>query len=239
MTTAPLIFCAVDTPDLDRALSLARVVSTVTGGVKLGLEFFNAQGPQGVKTVREACPDAPLFLDLKYHDIPNTVAQAVRAAVRLEPTFLNVHAGGGYDMMKAAQDAARDEAAAFGVEPPQMLAVTILTSLDERTLEEVGQGKNLRDQVVRLARLAQKAGLAGVVCSSHEISVLRQECGPDFVLMVPGIRPAGSSADDQKRIMTPAEAIGAGASHLVIGRPITQAANPGEAAKAILASIAP
>ncbi len=237
MTGTPRIFCAIDTSDLDRALSLARSISTVTGSIKLGLEFFNAQGPQGIKTVMEACPDVPLFLDLKFHDIPNTVARSVRAAVRLEPSFLNVHASGGFEMMKAAVEAAQDEAANFGVAVPKLLAVTVLTSLDERTLDEVGQGSKVRDQVIRLALLAKKAGMAGVVCSSHEISVLRKECGPNFILMVPGIRPAGSDIGDQKRVMTPADAIKKGATYLVIGRPITEAANPGAAAKAIMASI--
>ena len=238
MNDLPVLFCAIDTPDIDRALALSYAIARVSGSIKLGLEFFNAQGPMGVRSITDACPDLPLFLDLKYHDIPNTVAQAVRAAVHLQPAYLNVHASGGLEMMRAAQQAAVDEADKIGVKAPRMLAVTVLTSMDDATLDSVGQSRPAQDQVLRLAHLTQQAGLAGVVCSSHEVAVLRKECGDDFVLMVPGIRPEGGAVGDQKRVMTPVQAMQAGATHLVVGRPITGAPDPAAAAAAILASIA-
>ncbi|HEY8191169.1 MAG TPA: orotidine-5'-phosphate decarboxylase [Alphaproteobacteria bacterium] len=231
----PLIFCAVDTPDIERAKNLAGVLARTGCGLKLGLEFFSTNGPQGVRAVTGAYPDLPLFLDLKFHDIPNTVAQAVRSAVQLRPAHLNVHAAGGAAMMKAAYDAAGDEAARHGMEAPRLLAVTVLTSMDEAALDETGQAGPAAVQVERLALLTKNgAGLDGVVCSAHEIETLRRACGPDFILMVPGIRPAGSATQDQKRTMTPAQAVKAGATHLVIGRPITGAADPEAAIHAIL-----
>lgn len=235
----PLIFCAVDTPDIGRAKNLAGILTRTGCGLKLGLEFFSANGPQGVRAVTGTYPELPLFLDLKFHDIPNTVAQAVRAAVQLRPAYLNVHAAGGAAMMKAAYDAAGDEAARHGMEAPRLLAVTVLTSMDEAALGETGQHGPPVLQVERLALLTKNgAGLDGVVCSAHEIEMLRRACGQDFVLMVPGIRPAGSAAQDQKRTMTPAQAVAAGATHLVIGRPITQAPDPETAIRAILDEIA-
>lgn len=238
MASSSRIFCAIDTPDVGKARALAGALAPVTGAIKLGLEFFNANGPQGVGEVLAAAPGAPLFLDLKFHDIPNTVAGAVRAAVRLGPAYLNVHAAGGAEMMRAAADAARDAAAQAGIAAPVLLGVTVLTSLDDAALGAVGQQGPASDQVRRLAALAQESGLGGVVCSAHEIAALRAACGPDFVLMVPGIRPAGSAVGDQKRVMTPRAAIEAGATHLVIGRPITGAADPAAAAREILDSLA-
>lgn len=232
----PEIFCALDTTDIERARGLAGSLSSVCG-LKLGLEFFNAHGPQGVRAVMESAPDGVLFLDLKFHDIPNTVAGAVRAAVALRPMYLNVHASGGAEMMRAAVEAAQGESARLGIPSPKLLAVTVLTSLDDSGLEAVGQAPPASDQVRRLADLAQRSGLDGVVCSAHEIAALRAACGPDFVLMVPGIRPVGADSGDQKRVMTPPAAMQAGASHLVIGRPITGAADPTEAARGILRSI--
>ncbi len=221
----PAIYCAVDNPDLATAKALVAQIVPAGCGVKLGMEFFNANGPQGVRAIMESAPGASIFLDLKYHDIPNTVAGAVRAASALGVDYLNVHAAGGLEMMRAAKDAC-----APGT---KLLAVTVLTSLDDANLRSVGQSTPAADQVKRLALLTQEAGLDGVVCSSHEIKVLRDSCGPDFILMVPGIRPAGADVGDQKRIMTPADAMGQGATHLVIGRPITQAPDPAQAAKAI------
>lgn len=234
----PVIFCAVDTTDLEKAKTIAGQISGAGCGIKLGLEFFNSNGPQGVQAVIESYPDVPVFLDLKYHDIPNTVAGAVRAATGLGVAYLNVHASGGYDMMRAAKDAAEEEAKRLGITPPRLLAVTILTSLDEDALLAVGYQGNIGDRVVQMAQLTQKAGLDGVVCSALEISKIRAACGNNFVLMVPGIRPAGSAVGDQKRVMTPAQAITEGATHLVIGRPITQAENPAEKAREIIESIA-
>jgi len=230
------IFAAIDTPDRDRARDLAQRVGDAVGGIKLGLEFFNAHGPEGVRDV--ASGHENLFLDLKYHDIPNTVAGAVRAAVRLRPMILNVHAAGGPAMMQAARQAAAEEAARLGVRRPLVLAVTVLTSLDDGDLEAVGQSGPIGGQVVRLARLARDCGLDGVVCSPLEIVATREACGPDFTLVVPGIRPAGAAAGDQKRIMTPAEALAAGADWLVIGRPITGAPDPAAAARRISADLA-
>lgn len=229
MRQEPVIFAAIDTNDLEHAKDLMFAIAPVTSGIKLGLEFFNAFGPQGVEIMLAEKPDAQLFLDLKFHDIPNTVAGAVKAITsRLKPAYINVHAAGGEDMMKAAKAACPSTT--------KMLAVTVLTSLDDTALSAVGQGSSSA-QVKKLAKLAQECGLDGVVCSAHEIDMLRKECGPGFILMVPGIRPEGSSADDQKRIMTPKLALEKGASHLVIGRPITAAPDPAQAAKDILSSL--
>lgn len=230
MTSDPLVYCAVDTADLERACMLAAQIGPVTGGVKLGLEFFNAHGPQGVERVLAAAPGIFLFLDLKFHDIPNTVAGAVRSICsRFSPAYLNVHASGGAEMMRAAKDAC-----GAGT---KLLAVTLLTSLDEAAIEAVGYRGDVSARVEQLARLAQGAGLDGVVCSAHEIKVLRAACGPDFALMVPGIRPEGTAKGDQKRVMTPKQALAEGANHLVIGRPITGADNPAQAAQEILGSL--
>lgn len=233
----PKIFCAVDTHDLNVALRLAGQMHNAGVGLKLGLEFFNAQGPEGVRTITSAYPDLKIFLDLKFHDIPNTVAGAVRAVTALGPTFINVHAAGGLMMMKAARQAMQEMAAKLSTRPPRLLGVTMLTSLDEWTLAIIGFQAGLKDRVVQLGRLAREAGLDGVVCSAHEIEVLRRACGTDFLLMVPGIRPEGAAADDQRRVMTPQQAVTAGANHLVIGRPITGAVDPESAARAILAEI--
>ncbi|MCC7305335.1 MAG: orotidine-5'-phosphate decarboxylase [Alphaproteobacteria bacterium] len=220
------IYTAIDTPDPGRALELSKALASLTG-IKLGLEFFSSRGPQGIEKIMQACPGAEFFLDLKYHDIPNTVAGAVKAISHsLKPAYLNVHASGGSEMLRAAKEACHPAT--------KLLAVTVLTSMDEDSLNAVGQGTFPFDQVQRLALLAKESGLDGVVCSAHEIEMLRRECGPDFILMVPGIRPAGSDAGDQKRVMTPQQAMKAGATHLVIGRPITQSKDPAAAAKAIL-----
>ncbi|AEP08489.1 orotidine-5'-phosphate decarboxylase [Micavibrio aeruginosavorus] len=235
--TQPIIFCAIDTPDLDHAKHLVAAIGPVTGGIKLGLEFFCTHGPDGIRRVMDEAPNAALFLDLKFHDIPNTVAAALRTATRTRPAFVNVHASGGADMMRAGHDALMDEAAKCAITPPRLLAVTILTSLDAPSLSAVGQGDDVAAQVIRLATLTKESGLDGVVCSAHEIAPLRAALGPDFTLMVPGIRPAGSDAGDQKRTMAPDEALHAGASHLVIGRPITGAADPAAAARTILATL--
>ncbi len=229
---ASRIFCAVDTTDVASARALAAQVNGSVGGIKLGLEFFIAQGPAGVRAViGEDGP--PLFLDLKLHDIPNTVASGIRAALPLKPAFMTIHTSGGGAMMRAAADAA----ASGGADRPKILAVTVLTSLDEGDLHTVGQATPVADQVKRLARLAQDSGVDGVVCSPAEVAMLRAACGPDFILMVPGIRPVWSATNDQKRFMTPAEAVAAGADHLVIGRPITAAADPAAAARRIVAEI--
>jgi len=225
------VYVALDTDDLDRAKSLAKTVGPVTGGLKLGMEFINTFGPQGIEAVKNACPDAALFIDLKFHDIPNTVAKAVKTvSENFNPAYLNVHAAGGLEMMQRARSAC--------AKGTSLLAVTILTSLDIKALKSIGyKGDDVSESVVRLAQLTEKAGLDGVVCSAHEIELLRHACKKDFKLMVPGIRPAGAAKGDQVRVMTPKQAIERGATHLVIGRPITQAADPAKAAADILAEL--
>lgn len=230
------VFCAADTDTLDKAIALTRQIRGLVGGIKLGLEFFGACGPAGVAAVvREGMP---VFLDLKLYDIPNTVAHAVRTLTPLGVDFMTLHASGGPTMLKAAADAARDAAAKAGVKRPRLLAVTVLTSMDRSDLEATGILADPADQVLRLARMARDAGADGVVCSAHEIAALRTALGRDFILMVPGIRPSGADIGDQKRVMTPAAAVAAGADHLVIGRPITAAADPAAAARAIAEELA-
>ncbi len=226
MTAHNPVFCAIDTLDLTKAQSLATQVKDHVYGLKLGLEFFLANGAAGYRMLAS---DAPIFLDLKLHDIPNTVAGAVTSTLPLKPAFLTVHTTGGPTMMRAASDAA----AKAGYERPKLLGVTVLTSLDATDLTAVGQDSDTTRQVIRLAKLAKSSGLDGVICSPEEVKVLRQELGSDFVLMVPGIRPSWAGANDQKRVMTPREAVAAGATYLVIGRPITGADNPGDAAKLV------
>ena len=224
------IFCAIDTNNISHAKDLISAISTTGIGIKLGLEFFNHFGSTGVEDAMSVAPDSPLFLDLKFHDIPNTVAGAVHAVShRLKPTYLNVHAAGGLEMMKQAKNSCHSET--------KLLAVTVLTSLDDEALTQIGQKTPAQDQVLTLAKLTQKAGLDGVVCSSKEIETLRNTCGKGFTLMTPGIRPAGAALDDQKRVMTPKQALDLGANHLVIGRPITKADNPVKAAQDILESL--
>jgi len=234
----PPVFCAIDTTDIDHAMALAAAMQKAGCGIKLGLEFFNANGPDGVKEIKNFYEELPLFLDLKYHDIPNTVAGAMRAIAPLGVEFINVHAAGGFEMMLRGADTLREEADKFGANIPKVLAVTILTSLDEEALQHCGFQPGLEERVQQLALLTKKAGLDGVVCSAREIESLRAVCGDSFCLMVPGIRPAGSDQGDQKRVMTPEMALQKGASHLVIGRPITQAEDPCTAASTILESIA-
>lgn len=225
------IYCALDVPTRDAALALAKRLGLAVGGLKLGLEFFCGQGPEGVRAL--AATGLPVFLDLKLHDIPNTVASAVRALAPLGVSLVNVHAGGGPAMMRAAAEAAAEA----GEKRPKVLAVTVLTSLDAADLDAVGVPSPPRDQVLRLATLARASGLDGVVCSAKEIAAVRAACGPDFLVVVPGIRPAGSAAGDQKRMATPEQAMADGADILVIGRPITGAQDPQAAARAILASL--
>ncbi len=228
------ILLALDTPDTKSAKALREELEGVVGGFKIGKEFFTGQGPQGV---RAALGDAPLFLDLKFHDIPNTVAGALRSAAPLRPMIVNVHASGGPAMMRAAGEAARKAARELGTPPPLVIAVTILTSLDDEDLKAVGYIGPVGELAEHLARLAADCGLDGVVCSPHEITRIKKACGSNFKLVVPGIRPAWAASGDQKRIMTPGEAIEKGADFLVIGRPITGASKPREAAERILDEI--
>lgn len=226
LSTNP-VFVALDTRSADQALAWANAVRPHVGGVKLGLEFFNSNGPDGVRRIVDL--GLPVFLDLKFHDIPNTVAGAVRAVAGLGAALVNVHASGGPAMLTAAAEAAAET----GADRPLVIAVTVLTSLDDDDLTKIGQMGPPATQVERLARLTQSCGLDGVVCSPAEIAALRAACGSDFRLIVPGIRPSWASAGDQKRIMTPREARDLGADILVIGRPITGADNPTAAAARI------
>ena len=220
MTPNERILVALDTTDLTRATELAGRLNRYVGGIKLGKEFFTANGQQGVRQV--ISEGQPLFLDLKFHDIPNTVAKAVRSASHLRPFMLNVHASGGRAMMEAAASANKETCGSSCT----LLAVTLLTSLSNCDLKEIGMKADVGEQVVRLARLAQDCGMNGVVCSPLEISMLREACGEDFILVVPGIRPIWASEDDQKRFSTPSEAIIQGADYIVVGRPITGADDP-------------
>lgn len=225
------ILCALDTTSVSDAADLARELGPHVGGVKLGLEFFGANGPEGFKEIAKA--DQNIFLDLKLHDIPNTVAKAVHSLMPLRPKIMTIHTAGGPAMMRAAADAATEAAKNVGCDRPIIVGVTILTSLDNEDMTAIGYQNKVSMQVVKLARLAKESGLDGVVCSSHEIKLIKESCGQDFKLVVPGIRPAGSAIGDQKRTMTPAEAVALGADYLVIGRPITKDDNPAEAAKKI------
>ncbi len=223
------IICAIDTKDVQAAKNVVQSVQNSVGAIKLGLEFFTANGAAGVNTV---AGDTPLFLDLKFHDIPNTVAGAIRSTAGINAFMLTIHTQGGKAMMQAAAKAAQDLP-----NKPMIIGVTILTSMAQEDLEDIGLKNSVSEQVKKLANLAQESGLAGVVCSPHEIEILRAQCGKDFKLIVPGIRPEGSSAGDQKRIMTPKEAISRGADYLVIGRPITEAKSPASMAMSIMGGL--
>ena len=212
------IFVAVDTPDMSRAQSLASAVRDHAGGLKLGLEFFSANGPDGVARLSDI--GLPVFLDLKLHDIPNTVAKAVEALAPLRPALLTVHAAGGKAMLAAAKAAAGPET--------RVVAVTLLTSLDQSDLAATGVQSSPAEQVERLARLAREPGVDGIVCSGAEVGAAR-DAWSEGLLVVPGVRPAGGEVGDQKRVVTPRQALDSGASILVIGRPITGAADPARA----------
>jgi orotidine-5'-phosphate decarboxylase len=224
------IIVALDVPDAEAALNLARQLAPAVGAFKIGKELFVSAGPDVVRAIRDE--GGAVFLDLKFHDIPNTVARAVAAAARLDVAMLTIHASGGRDMMVAAEAAAQEMD-----NPPLVLGVTVLTSMDSNDLSEIGLAEDPAAQVERLAQLAAEAGLRGLVCSPREISTLRKVLPREVQLVTPGIRPKGSDADDQKRTLTPAEAIAAGADWLVIGRPITAAKDPRAAATEILESL--
>jgi orotidine-5'-phosphate decarboxylase len=228
------LLVALDVETGERAMELAAALRGVAGGFKVGNRLFTSEGPELVHKLVDA--GARVFLDLKYHDIPNTVAQAVEAAVHTGAWMINVHASGGSAMMQAAARAARDTSAKLGRPSPVMIAVTVLTSMDHEALRAVGVERPVLDQVLALARMAQLAGLQGVVASAQETPAIREACGPDFQIVTPGIRgaSAGTERNDQSRTMGPADAIRAGASYIVVGRPIIAAQDPRAAAEAIV-----
>lgn len=223
----PKLIVALDVPALGQAQKLVETLSPVVEYFKIGKELFTSEGPAVVKMAHDH--GAKVFLDLKFLDIPNTVAGAVRSAAKLGVWMVNVHASGGAAMM---QEAAK--AAAAAPKPPIVIGVTVLTSMNEESLREIGVNAAVGEQVVRLARLAKTSGLGGVVASAQEATMLRRSFGKDFMIVTPGVRPAGADADDQKRVLTPKAAIAAGADCLVVGRPITESPDPRAAAEAIL-----
>ena len=229
------IIAALDVPTAEQALKLADQLAPAVGAFKIGSELFTSAGPDIVRRIRAT--GASVFLDLKFHDIPNTVAKAVTAAVQLDVQMLTVHTSGGFEMLRAAEKAVEEIAWKLGRIPPLVLGVTVLTSLDAGALREVGLDVNVEYQVRRLATVAVKAGLRGLVCSPQEVVKLRQILPPSMQLVTPGIRTGAEKADDQKRTLTPKEAMTAGANWLVIGRPIYAAENPRVAAETILESL--
>jgi len=226
MTT---LISALDVPEMETALTMVDKFGEEVQWYKVGKQIFTKFGPEIVRSLKSR--GKKVFLDLKFHDIPNTVAQAIRSAASIGADIVNVHASGGPAMLTSAAQAARET----GV---TVIAVTVLTSLDENELRAIGLQATPAEQVVRLAKLTKDCGLAGVVCSPKEITLVREACGRDFLTVVPGIRPAGAAAGDQKRIMTPAEAAKAGADYIVVGRPILQADDPQGAARAVNAELA-
>lgn len=223
--TSP-IYVAIDTPDIEAAKAIVAKVKGHVGGIKLGLEFFSANGRAGIRDM--AALGLPIFLDLKLHDIPNTVAKAVQALRPLKPAILTIHAAGGRAMMEDAKAAAP--------EGTKVVAVTVLTSLDASDLDAIGVNGNSHTQVERLTRLAMESGLDGVVCSGNEVAAAKK-IWPRGFFVVPGVRPVHGSVGDQKRVVTPRQALDSGASIIVVGRPITQADNPCDAARAIEATL--
>lgn len=230
MKADPKIIVALDYPDSQPALDLVNQLDPELCRLKVGKELFTSAGPQLVVDLQDK--GFEIFLDLKFHDIPNTVAKACEAAAQLGVWMVNVHALGGKKMMQAAKEAVSKYA-----NPPKLIAVTILTSMDEADIAQVGLKGTPADNVISLAALAKDADIDGVVCSPKEVAQLRQELGDEFLLVTPGVRPAGASMDDQKRTMTPKQALQEGSSYLVIGRPITKAENPLEALRGICTEI--
>jgi orotidine-5'-phosphate decarboxylase len=231
------VICAVDTRDLAKAEALATMLRDHVDAFKLGLEFFLSHGPEGINRITEK--GVPVFLDLKLHDIPNTVGGAIRSIIEQTDVFmLTVHISGGNAMMRSAVDAAEEVAWRLGKKKPLLVGVTSLTSLDTQDLRDIGIEAPITDHILRLARLAKDAGLDGVVCPAYEVAEIKKQCGESLKVVVPGIRPSGAEHEDQKRVMTPAEAIRNGADFIVVGRPITKAEDPIKSADAIRREIA-
>jgi orotidine-5'-phosphate decarboxylase len=234
LARSPRLFCAIDTTDPVHARHMGQELIGIVDGLKLGLEFFTANGAAGLRQIKAL--GLPIFLDLKLHDIPNTVAGAMRAIAALGVAVTTVHASGGREMMQAALEAAREATPADGA-PPEIVAVTVLTSLGDEDLPTIGQTGPVAEQVVRLAQLTVESGLAGIVSSARELALLRSRLGPDPLLVVPGLRPIWAAAQDQKRVVTPSDAVRLGADILVVGRPITGDRDPKSAARRIRAEI--
>ena len=229
------LIVALDYHTMEDAQSLVRVLGASVSYYKVGMELYYSVGAEIVRWLKQE--GKQVFLDLKLHDIPNTVASGLCSLMNLGADIMNVHASGGYTMMKTAADRLREEAARRGQACPKLIAVTVLTSINQADWDDLGQTVQIKSAVVRWAKLAQKAGLDGVVASPNEAALIRGACGPDFLIVTPGVRQAGDGADDQSRIATPAQALGEGASHIVVGRPIRQAADPVAAAEAIIKEI--
>jgi orotidine-5'-phosphate decarboxylase len=229
------LIVALDSTSLEEADAIAERLSGIVRWFKVGSELFTAAGPAAVTALRRR---GRIFLDLKFHDIPATVAGAVAAAARLGVDLVNVHASGGRAMLSAAQEAAERSVSSTGGRAPTVIAVTVLTSGDASVLDEVGMRGTPAEAALRLALLAREAGLGGVVASPSDAAAIRAACGPDFLIVCPGVRPAGAGRDDQRRVATPGEAIASGADLLVIGRPITRAPDPRRAAEAVLREMA-
>lgn len=226
------LIAALDFHTMEEVQAFVQKLGDSVSYYKVGMELFYSVGGEVVTYLKDQGKD--VFLDLKLHDIPNTVASGLCSLMHLGADILNVHASGGYTMMKTAMERVRSEAAAMGIECPKVIAITILTSINETDWQGLGQNMNIQQQVVRLARLAKEAGLDGVVASPQEAAAIREACGPEFMIVTPGVRPAGSAINDQSRIATPAAALQNGATQLVIGRPIRLADDPKQAAEAIL-----
>ena len=229
------IIFALDVAHFSDAQRFVGLLKDRVGLFKVGKQLFTHAGPKVIEMIQQK--GQRTFLDLKFHDIPNTVAKASQEATRLNVAMFNVHAMGGREMMGAAAEATRSTAKDLRIQKPVVLAVTVLTSLDSQALKETGIGSPVEEQVARLARLAEQAGLNGVVASPQEIQLIRKTCGKDFLIVTPGVRPRETAKDDQKRVMTPREAIEAGADYLVIGRPIQHAKDPVEAVARIVEEI--
>ncbi|GAW93928.1 orotidine-5'-phosphate decarboxylase [Calderihabitans maritimus] len=227
------LIVALDTSDLKQASRIVDLLAPHVGMFKVGMQLYYSHGPEAVREIMRR--GAKVFLDLKLHDIPNTVARAVEVMVDLGVFMFNLHVAGGREMLKRAAETARSRAQEKGVQKPLILGVTVLTSLDEKALrEEIGIPKPLRETVKDWAYMAKEAGLDGVVASAQEVELIRKVCGDDFVIVTPGIRPAWAEHGDQKRVTSPAEAVAAGATYLVVGRPVTAAPDPVEAVRKIM-----
>ena len=220
------IIVALDTTDIDKALNLTKLIPDV-GAFKLGLEYFCANGPSGIKVIAQT--GVNIFLDLKFHDIPNTVIGAIQASLNMQPYMMTVHLSGGFNMLKKSMDSIKSSYANGSLQRPLILGVSVLTSIDNTDFDCLGLSGKVEDQVLRLAQLAISAGLDGLVCSAKELKILRRELGSNFILVTPGIRLKDGEINDQKRIVTPYQALTDGANYLVIGRPITASKDPKQA----------